>query len=198
MTYRTAFRPLALTILGLLLIVTQVSFTDAQSIQDTSLYSNGKYGYMLTVPLNWNKYESEYTSLSGGSVNRLFLTQQTDLVSRPTKFFVMYVGTPESIFGLNKKVVQRVSRDQLVDFYIDQAVNSSVDFRIVKTYTKGEGDSKVYVIEANAAEPGFRALSTSYIQFKNDKVYIWISSYLDSFAVYAPTLQSVVNSVQIR
>lgn len=165
---------------------------------DSQLFNGAKSGYTLKVPTNWNTYESEYTTLKGGKISRVLLTQITDLVSRPTKYFLMSVGTPEAIFGVNNKVIQRVNNDQLVDFYIDQMVNSSVDYRVANTRTVGSGADKIYVIDASYAVPGNRFITKVYFQFKNGKTYLWSLTYRDSFANYAPTLQSVADSVQIR
>src|SRR5262249_37951024 len=151
---------------GLLLLAPLIA--NGQLMSDNG-YSSPQYGFVLKIPPGWNKYEKEITTLTGGTVDRLFVTQTTDLVSRPTKSFFMFVGAPEAIFGVSKTVAQKVSHDELVDFYIDQEVNSSIDFVVTKTYTKGTGPEKVYVIEANYAVPGYRAFNKTYVEFKNDK-----------------------------
>jgi hypothetical protein len=198
---RDEIRSVGYGLLPLLLILTVLVTLPfhvfGQSAQTDSSYNNNANGYVVFVPANWNKIESEYTALKGGTVNRVILIQTTDIVSRPTKYFLMLSGKPGSIFGLSDSVVQRVTQDQLVNFYIDQYENSSIDYQVSKTYTTGTGENKVYVIEASEAAPGYRAFSVTHIQFKKGKVYVWYMWYLSTFSTYAPLLQKISDSVQI-
>jgi hypothetical protein len=168
-----------------------------QSLTGDSVYNGAKYNYVVNIPPNWNSYDTEFTALKGGTVHRLLLTQYTDLVSRPIKYFTMQVGSPSSVFGVNKKVVENVTKEQLVDFYIDQLNNSSIDLIVTKTYTKDDGGNKVYTMEGSYAVPGYRSMIKIYFEFKNDRVYIWQYSYLDAFPNFAPTLQQTADSVKI-
>ena len=164
------------------------------SAQVTNAYTSPN-GYVIFGPTGWNIYQSEYNTLSGEKEERVIVTQDTDITSRTTKYVAVYSGSSQAVFGLRKAVLDQITKDELVDFYIDQAKNSHIDYHVTKTITKGEGNSKVYVIEANFAVPGHRAFTTTLISFKGDTAYFRQSFYLGSFSNYAQILQGVLDGV---
>ncbi len=155
-------------------------------------------GYVVFAPTGWKIFNREYTAFRGGKEEDVYVTQETDLFSRTTKYVVISSGSPEAIFGLSTKVISRISKDELVDFYIDQATNGHIDYKVTKATTKGEGDAKVYLIEANYSVPGYRQFSNTSIAFKNGKAFVTSAVYLGTFSNYAPTLQAIADSVTIR
>lgn len=172
-------------------------FAAAQSLTGMPLYNNNVYGYSVMLPSNWTPFEKKHTALKGGIVDEVLITQETDLASRPIKVFEVNAGPSESVFGLKSAVVEKLSRDELVDFYIDQLSHSLIDFRVTDTHTTGTGDGKVYAISANYAVPGFRAIATINVQFKNGRVYIWTAEYLNQFPQYATTLKAMSESMTV-
>ena len=188
------------TLAAVLMILCALSMpvvATAQSLVPSQSANTGN-DFSVNVPQGWDKYEISHTSFRGGKVTETYVTQTTDLVSRTTKYFLMDIGTAPAIFGLRDSVVRRLSHEQLVDFLIDQMNDSLIDYKVTKTYTSGEGVEKLYVIEANSAVPGFRQLTKTYIRFKQDRVFFWQVVYLDAFASYASTLQSIADSVTIN
>lgn len=183
-------------LLGSALILTVPQFIHAEAAFGQTY--NSRNGFTVVQPQGWNIFTQEFTAMKGGKVETVFITQTTDLVSRTTKYFSMVSGSPDSVFGLNKKVVDRLSRDEMVDFIIDQETNLNIDYKVTKTSTKGEGENKVYMIEANYAVPGYRAFRSERIQFKNGKAYWWSTMYLGPFANYATTLQGISDSVTFQ
>ncbi len=174
-------------------------FINAQSLDGGKIYSDAENKLSLAVPKNWASHESEYTALRGSKVKEVAVTQYSDLVSRTAKYFLLETGSPEAIFGLSSKVVGRVSREQMLDFYIDQNSNFLIDFNVTKFYTNGADENKIYIIEAEHLVPGpYKVVTTDYFQFKNGKVYHWWISYFATHSNYASTLRSIAGSVEIK
>lgn len=186
------------TIVSILLLSPVSLFADlgTNNVRD---YFDSKYGFTVTIPKYWSDFEAEYSALKGGQIRDVYITQQSDIASRRTKFFSMQAGAPSSIFGLSNKVVQQVSKEEMVDFYISQLFNGVIGYNILKTYTKGTGDKKIYVIEGSYLEYGpYKVMRSDYFQFKGDKAYHWAYAYFETNASYAPTLQAISDSVIIK
>lgn len=162
-------------------------------------YNDSEYGFTLTIPKYWVDFEWEHSALKGGKIREVQITQQNDLTSRATKFFRMEAGSPSAIFGLSNKVIQKISKEEMVDFYISQLFNGVVAYNISKTYTKGTGDKKIYVIEGSYREYGpYKAMRNDYFQFKGEKAYHWVTSYFTMSANHAATLDAISDSIIIR
>jgi hypothetical protein len=159
----------------------------------TNAYSSPN-GYVVYAPVGWKIYTKQFSAFRGKE-EVVYVTQETDLLSRTTKYLAISSGSPEAVFGLSTKVLDRISKDELVDFYIDQETNGRVDYKVTKTSIKGTGDAKTYVIEANYAVPGYRQFENTSITFRNGKAYILSSIYLNTFSNFAPTLQTVADSI---
>lgn len=189
-----------LVTLGLAIVYLTSPLTAQSATTIDTSYTNSKYKYAVTyVPKGWSYYESEYKTLKGSMEHKLLITQPGDLISRPTKAFLLYAGSPEAVFGLHSKVIQKVSREHLIDFYIDQTYNSSIDYVVTKAYTTGEGDAKTYTVEATYLLAGpYTVITTSRFRFKNDLVYHWSTHYFTTHSEYAKTLEAIAGSFQIK
>ncbi len=182
----------------LVLLVVPVSVA-GQVFPDNKPITNSAYLYTLLVPKDWVSFERTYTTFKGEQLNSVVVTQQTDISSRRTKYFFLRVGTPGAVFGLSPKVVQKLSQEQMVDFYIDNLSEGLIGFSVLKTEVKNEPTGKKFVVEYTAIEPGPYIIRgfDSFI-FKNGNVYHRSVSYFSTHATYAGTLQSIADSLQIR
>ncbi len=176
---------------GLLFAATPYAMR-AQTVTGVANY--GGNGFALTIPQNWVKSEREF-SAKGVTGKRLTIYQTNDATSRTTKYFSMVSGAPEAVFGLRKKVVDRVTREQLVDLLIDQEANANIDYIVTKTSVKGAGETRIYVIEANHSVPGYRMNTVTNVSFRKGVAYVWTYGYLNTFSFVEPTLRGISDSV---
>gem|GEM_PF-4020056 len=175
------------------------SFAVGQSLSIDTTYRSADNSFSFLVPKNWSSYAYNFTALKGGKVEQVVVTQQIDTGSRTVKYFLLEAGSPASIFGLNSKVVEKLSHEQLLDFYIDQFDSSTVNLKIGKTYTTGEGEKKIYTFESTYTLSGpYTVIAVHSFQFKDGKVYHWFTRCFSTHSIFLPTLQQISDSVEIK
>ncbi len=186
------------SLLTLFLPLTLFALSPVNNNQDNT-YRDKDFAFTITIPKNWADIKKEYTAMKGGKVRSIYITQQSDITSRRTKYFLIEVGTPSSIFGLSNKVIEKVDKDELIDLYISQMYNGVIGYSVSKAYIKQNGAKKIYVVDGSYMEPGsHRVLISDYFQFENDRVYHWSINYFSNYSQHLPTLQKIADSIIIN
>ena len=148
-------------------------------------------------PKYWTVTEEKYIATNGATRRLVVLKDQAEQGSRIAKYVYLISSTPSGIFDLPVPVVTRVSQKDLVNYYIDQALRSSVGARVISASIKDRNGEKVYSVEWSRLSAGkIRYRVFDEFIFHGDTTYQVHAEYSENFPVLRERITRIVQSIR--
>lgn len=172
----------------------------SKATSEDTVYYNGNLSYSFAFPRNWKQQGYEHKSSKAGGTYRIdYILRDSDFYSRVARAFTAKAGPVAAVFDLNPAITARLSDSDLVNFYIDQLSYGLIDYAVKSVAMEDLHGTAVYRIDAQYTVPGpYTVTQTDRIAFKGGNVYIWSTSYFNSFSADAPALVHMADTFDIR
>lgn len=173
-----------------ILLHAQVRLVGAAS--DTN-YSGFNNSITVLQPQYWVVQENSFVTIKGQNLDYISLSDQSEQGGRITRSVDILHSTPAGIFSLPVGVASRLSRGDMVNYYIDQVLRTTIGSRVINTSVHDQQGDKVFSVE-------WEYISTSKLTFIVLDEFIFHKSDVyqvdGQYATFNPSMRDVIMKIE--
>lgn len=164
----------------------------ALSQSTDSTYNSARGSVTVLVPKYWLVEESNISALNDSQVSLITIKDQAQQASRVTRVAYILSSDAAGVFNLPTSLAGKLSPEDLVNYYMNRALSSSVGGKVLSATIKERYSQKIYSIEWTYISIGqlqFRVFDE--FVFKGGRVYQTHAE----FATFEPQVRDLVDHI---